>query len=282
MTVQLLNGLQLAMLLFLLSVGLSIVLGLMNFINLAHGTLYMLGAYLGLTSASITGSFWLALLVAPIGTALAGMALYQFLLRRLGSGSPVRQILLTFGVIYIGIEIIRIIWGNDSHSIDPPALLSAQMVVLGEPYPAYRLFIIALGLVTMAVLFLVLERTRIGAMVRASVDDRDSATCLGIDTQRLFLSVFGLGCLLAGLAGVVAAPVLSVYPGMDIAVLIYTLIIVVIGGPGSLPGAALGSLLVGMADTFGRVFIPEFSAFLIYVVMAAFLLLRPQGFVAIR
>jgi branched-chain amino acid transport system permease protein len=280
--IQLLNGLQLAMLLFLLSVGLSIVLGLMNFINLAHGTLYMLGAYFGLTVVATTGSFWLALLLAPLGTALVGMVLYQFLLRRLSGGSPLRQILLTFGVIYVGVEIIRIIWGNDSHSIDPPAILSDQLTVLGTPYPAYRLFIIVLGLVTMGILYLLLERTRIGAIVRASVDDRESAECLGIDTQRLFLAVFALGCMLAGLGGVVAAPVLSVYPGMDIAVLIYILIIVVVGGPGSLPGAALGSLLVGMADTFGRVFIPQFSAFLIYVVMAAFLLLRPQGFVAIR
>jgi branched-chain amino acid transport system permease protein len=280
--IQLLNGLQLAMLLFLLSVGLSIVLGLMNFINLAHGTLYMLGAYFGLTVVSTTGSFWLALLLAPLGTALVGMVLYKFLLRRLSGGSPLRQILLTFGVIYVGVEIIRIIWGNDSHSIDPPAILSDQLTVLGTPYPAYRLFIIVLGLVTMGILYLLLERMRIGAIVRASVDDRESAECLGIDTQRLFLAVFALGCMLAGLGGVVAAPVLSVYPGMDIAVLIYILIIVVVGGPGSLPGAALGSLLVGMADTFGRVFIPQFSAFLIYVVMAAFLLLRPQGFVAIR
>lgn len=282
MTVQLLNGLQFAMLLFLLSVGLSIVLGLMNFINLAHGTLYMLGAYLGLAVISISSSFWLALLIAPIGTALTGMSLYHFLLRRLGTGSPVRQILLTFGVIYVGNQVVRIVWGNDSHSIDPPTSLAGQLVVLGEAYPTYRLFIILVGLVTMGVLFLLLERTRIGAMVRASVDDSESAACLGIDTQRLFLLVFGLGCLLAGVAGVIAAPVLSVYPGMDVVVLIYILIIVVIGGPGSLPGAALGSLLIGMADTFGRVFVPQFSAFLIYLVMAGVLLVRPQGLVAIR
>ena len=280
--IQFLNGLQLAMLLFLLSVGLSIVLGLMNFINLAHGTLYMLGAYFGLSVASATGSFWLALVIAPMATALVGMALYQFLLRRLGGGGPLRQILLTFGVVYIGVEIVRIIWGNGSYSIDVPAILTDQIAVLGTPYPAYRLFIIVLGLATMAILFLLLERTRIGAVVRASVDDRDSAECLGINTQHLFLSIFGLGCMLAGLGGVVAAPVLSVYPGMDFGVLIYILIIVVIGGPGSLPGAALGSLLVGMADTYGRVFVPQFSAFLIYVVAAGFLLLRPQGFVAIR
>ena len=280
--IQFLNSLQLAMLLFLLSVGLSIVLGLMNFINLAHGTLYMLGAYFGVAIASATGSFWLALVLAPLATALVGMGLYQFLLRWLGAGSPLRQILLTFGLVYIGAEIVRIIWGNGSYSVDVPAILSDQVSVFGTPYPAYRLFIIVLGLATMAFLFLLLERTRIGAIVRASVDDRESAECIGIHTQRLFLAVFGLGCMLAGLGGVVAAPVLSVYPGMDFAVLIYILIIVVVGGPGSLPGAALGSFLVGMADTYGRVFIPQFSAFLIYAVAAIFLLLRPQGFVAIR
>jgi branched-chain amino acid transport system permease protein len=280
--IQFLNGLQLAMLLFLLSVGLSIVLGLMNFINLAHGTLYMLGAYFGLTVASATGSFWLALAIAPAATGLVGMGLYQFLLRRLGGGSPLRQILLTFGVVYVGSEIVRIVWGNGSYSIDVPAVLAEPVSVFGTPYPGYRVFIIGSGLATMAILFLLLERTRIGAIVRASVDDRESAECLGINTQQLFLTIFGLGCMLAGFAGVVAAPVLSVYPGMDFAVLIYILIIVVIGGPGSLPGAALGSLLVGMADTYGRVFIPQFSAFLIYVVAAVFLLLRPQGFVALR
>lgn len=280
--IQVLNGLQLAMLLFLLSVGLSIVLGLMNFVNLAHGTLYMTGAFIGMTIAEVSGSFWLALVLAPLATAALGIALYEMLLKRLSDASPVRQILLTFGVIYVGLELVRIVWGNDSHSVTLPPLLAGQIMIAGEPYPIYRLFIIGLGLLTMVVLYLALERTRLGAIVRASVDDRETASCLAIDTQRLFLAVFGLGCGLAGLAGIVAAPVLSVYPGMDIAILIYTLIIVVIGGPGSLPGAALGSLLVGMADTFGRVFIPGLSAFLIYAVMAIFLLLRPQGFIAIR
>jgi len=208
--IQFLNGLQLAMLLFLLSVGLSIVLGLMNFINLAHGTLYMLGAYFGLSVASATGSFWLALVIAPVATGLVGMGLYQFLLRRIGGGSPLRQILLTFGVVYVGAEIVRIVWGNGSYSIDVPAVLADQVSVLGTPYPTYRVFIIGLGLATMAILFLLLERTRIGAIVRASVDDRESAECLGIDTQQLFLTIFGLGCMLAGFGGVIAAPVLSV------------------------------------------------------------------------
>ena len=282
MLIQLLNGLQFSMLLFLLSAGLSVIFGLMNFVNLAHGTLYMLGAYLGLTTVRLTGSFLLGMAAAALGTAVAGLALYAALFRRLQGASPVRQVLLTFGVIFVGLDGVRYIWGSDTHSLQTPALLGGSVEILGEPYPLYRLFIIAVGLAVLAALWLVLEKTRLGAMVRASVDHRDAALCLGIDTNRLFLSVFALGCLLAGLAGMIAAPVLSVYPGMEMPVLVLTLLVVVVGGPGSLAGAALGSLLIGLADTFGRVFLPELAAFLMYGVVAAFLLLRPQGLVPVR
>jgi len=280
--IQILNGLQLSMLLFLLSVGLSVVLGLMNFVNLAHGTLYMIGAYIGLSVARTTGSFWLALIAAPLGAGLIGSLLYQVLFRRMQSANPVKQVLLTFGLVYVGLDAVRLLWGNYSYSVAVPPVLAGQISVLGEPYPIYRLFIIAVGLVTMAALYLGLERTRLGAMVRAGVDDKETAACLGIDTDRVFFLVFGIGCFLAGLAGIVAAPVLSVYPGMDIAILIFTLIVVVVGGPGSLSGAVVGSLLIGMADTFGRVLLPEFASFLIYALMALVLLVRPQGLFAVR
>ena len=280
--IQLLNGLQFSALLFLLSAGLSVIFGLMNFVNLAHGTLYMLGAYLGLTAAEWTGSFALGLLAAALGTAAAGLLLYAFLFRRLQGASPVRQVLLTFGIIFVGLDGVRYVWGNDTHSLPVPSLLAGSVQVAGEPYPLYRLFIIALGLLVLAALFAALELTRAGAAVRASVDHPDAAQCLGIDTGRLFLSVFALGCALAGLAGLVAAPVLSVYPGMEMPVLVLTLLVVVVGGPGSLLGAALGSLMIGMADTFGRVFLPSSSAFLMYAVVAALLLLRPQGLVPVR
>ncbi len=274
---QLLNGLQLAMLLFLLSVGLSIVFGLMNFINLAHGTLYMVGAFVGFAVAERTGSFWAALAAGPAAAAAIGALFYALLLRRMQAESPMKQVLVTFGLIFVGIDAVRLIWGDYQQDIAAPPLLDASLHVLGIVYPAYRLFIIALGLGLALVLYLALERTRLGAIVRAGVDDRTMAACLGIDVGRAFFAVFCLGCALAGLAGVVAAPVLQVYPGMDVAILIPTLIVVVVGGPGSLTGAFLGALLIGMAETFGAVLIPEFSSFMIYAVMAVVLVARPGG-----
>lgn len=280
--IQLLNGLQLAMLLFLLAVGLSVVFGMMNFVNLAHGTLYMLGAFLGLSLARWSGSYWLAFVLAPLGVALIGMVFYGGLLRHMQAAGPMKQVLVTFGLIFVGLDAVRFIWGNNSHSIEPPAVFADSISVFGQTYPSYRLFIIGLGLLVMIVLYLGLVRTRLGAIVRAGVDNRTMIESLGIDIERVFFGVFCLGCALAGLAGVVAAPVLSVFPGMDVQILILTLIVVVIGGPGSLPGAALGALLIGMAETFGAVLLPTFSSVLIYVLMAAVLLLRPAGLLPVR
>jgi branched-chain amino acid transport system permease protein len=280
--IQALNGLQWAMLLFLLSVGLSVVFGLMNFINLAHGTLYMIGAFVGWSLVRSTGSFWLALVVAPCAAAALGVLFYGALLRRLQSDSPMSQVLVTFGLIFVGIDSVRFLWGDYSEGMTTPALLDWSVDILGQAYPAYRLFIIALGGAIAAALYLGLERTRLGAIIRAGVDDRVMAASLGINIDRAFFFVFCLGCALAGLAGVVAGPVLGVYPGMDMAILIPTLIVVVVGGPGSLPGALLGALLVGMAETFGAVLLPAFSSFMIYAVMAVVLLLRPQGLVPAR
>ena len=280
--IQVLNGLQLAMLLFLLSVGLSVVFGMMNFVNLAHGTLYMLGAFLGLSASNHLGSFWAALVLAPLGVALIGAVFYFLILRRIQAAASMKQVLVTFGLIFVGLETVRMIWGTFSHSIPMPDALAGSIMVLGEIYPVYRLFIIGLGAVVMVVLYLGLERTRIGAMVRAGVDNRVMAAALGIDIEGVFFFVFCLGCALAGLAGVVAGPVFSVYPGMDMEILILTLIVVVIGGPGSLSGAVVGSLLIGMAETFGQVFVPAFSSVMIYVVMAAVLLLKPGGLIPVR
>ncbi len=241
LAIQLLNGLQLASLLFLLAVGLSVVLGLMSFINLAHGTLYMLGAYFGLTVVRETGSFWLALALAPLAVAALGAVLHLVLLRRMQAASPLKQVLVTFGLIFVGLDTVRYVWGSYSHGIDAPAPFAGSVTVLGETYPAYRLFIIALGLAVLVLMHLGLERTRLGAVVRAGVDDRETAAGIGLNVDLAFFAVFCLGCALAGLAGVVAAPVLSIYPGMDMSILILALIVVVVGGPGSLAGAALGS-----------------------------------------
>ena len=280
--IQLLNGLQLAMLLFLLSVGLSVVFGMMNFINLAHGTLYMLGAFLGLTVVRFSGSFWLALVLAPMGVALIGAALHFALLKRIQAAGPMKQVLVTFGLIFVGLDAVRLIWGNFSHGIPKPPGLDGAITFLGEIYPTYRLFIIGVGLAVMVALYFGLERTRIGAVVRAGVDDRTMVAALGIDVERTFFLVFCLGCALAGLAGVVAGPVFSVYPGMDIEILILALIVVVVGGPGSLPGAVVGSLIIGMAETFGQIFVPAFSSAMIYMIMAVVLLLKPGGLMPVR
>lgn len=282
LAIQLLNGLQLASLLFLLSVGLSVVFGLMNFINLAHGTLYMLGAYVGLSVVRATDSYWLALAIAPLAIALLGAVLHVVLLGRLQAASPMKQVLVTFGLIFVGLDAVRWGWGSYNHAIDPPAALAGGVHILGQVYPAYRLFVIALGAVVLAVLALLLARTRLGAIVRAGVDDHETAAALGLNVERAFFAVFCIGCALAGLAGVVAAPVFSIYPGMDMSILISALIVVVVGGPGSLWGALLGAVLVAMVETFGQVLAPEYSSVALYALMAAILVLRPGGLVPVR
>ena len=275
--IQTLNGLQLSALLFLLAVGLSVVFGMMNFINLAHGTLYMLGAYLAVTVVAHFDSFWMALALAPLGVAAVGAIFYLVLLRRLQSAGPMRQVLVTFGLIFVGFDAVRMIWGRLPYSVPVPELLSGSVTVLGEIYPVYRLFIIALGVAVMLLLAIGLERTRLGAIVRAGVDDREMVAALGINIEATFFIVFCLGCYLAGLAGVVSAPVFSVFPGMDMSVLILALIVVVLGGPGSLRGAAIGSLVIGMADTYGQVVIPEYARVTIYALMGVILLFKPSG-----
>ena len=275
--VQTLNGLQLSMLLFLLSIGLSVVFGMMNFINLAHGTLYMVGAYLALSTVRWFDSYWAALVLAPIGVALIGAVFYAVLLRHMQRQSPMRQVLVTFGLIFVGFDAVRMVWGVLPHTISVPEVLAGRVQILGEVYPAYRLFIIAVGLAVLVALYFGLERTRLGAIVRAGVDDRTMVAALGIDVERAFFLVFCLGCWLAGLAGVVSAPVFSIFPGMDMSILILTLIVVVVGGPGSLKGAVIGSLVIGMVDTYGQVVAPEFARVTIYALMAVVLLVRPHG-----
>jgi branched-chain amino acid transport system permease protein len=254
----------------------------MNFINLAHGTLYMVGAFVGLSVMRHTGSFWIALIAGPAIAALLGAIFYATLLRRMQGESHMKQVLVTFGLIFVGLDIVRMIWGDMPQSIAPPDILSGSAQVFGVTYPVYRLFIIALGLSLALVLHVVLERTRLGAVIRAGVDDKVMAAALGINIDLAFFIVFCLGCALAGLAGVVAAPLLQIYPGMDIAIIIPTLIVVVIGGPGRLAGAFLGALLIGMAETFGVVFFPAFSSFMIYALMAAVLVVRPGGLLSLR
>ncbi len=275
--IQILNALQFSMTLFLLAVGLTIIFGLMKIVNLAHGSLYMVGAYIGLSISNYTESFWLALIFAPVLTALIGAILYSLLFKHIQNADPMKQVLLTFGLIYIGLDAVRLLWGTMSHSISAPNLLSNSLLVLNEPYPSYRLFVILVGFVVMFTLYFVLEKTKIGAKVRASVDDPETAQLLQINTDKILFYTFALGCGLAGLAGITVAPILGVEPGMDMEVLVLTLIVVVVGGPGSLKGAIIGALLIGFVDSFGKVYIPQLAQIIIYAVMALTLLFKPDG-----
>ena len=275
--IQFLNALQFSMTLFLLAVGLTIIFGLMKIVNLAHGSLYMIGAYIGLSIFNYTESFWLALIFAPILTGLIGAFLYTLLFRHIQNADPMKQVLLTFGLIYIGLDSVRLLWGTMSHSISAPGILSNPVLLMDEPYPAYRLFVITVGLLVLFSLYFILEKTKIGAKVRASVDDPETAQLLQINTDKILFYTFALGCGLAGLAGITVAPILGVEPGMDMEVLVLTLIVVVVGGPGSLKGALIGSLLIGFVDSFGKVYIPQLAQIIIYAVMALTLLFKPDG-----
>jgi branched-chain amino acid transport system permease protein len=279
--IQLLNALWLSALLFMLAVGLSVVFGLLDVLNLAHCTLYMIGAYVGFTVVSWLDSYWLALAVAPLVVTLVGAVLYHAVLRRL-RGNHLVQALVTFGLLFVGYDAARMIWGVEQYKIAEPALLAASIPVFDQTYPLYRLFVLAVGLVTALALYLGLERTRLGAIVRAGVDDRETAATLGINIDRAFFIVFCIGTALAGFAGVLAAPIRTVEPGMDVEILIPALVVVVIGGPGSLKGAVLGAFIIGTAETFGPVIVPEFASFIMYAVMAGVLLVRPQGLLPIK
>jgi branched-chain amino acid transport system permease protein len=279
---QILNSLQFSMLLLLLAIGLSVVFGLMDYLNLSHGTIYMFAAYVAFSIAQLGGSFWAALAVAPLVAAAVGVLLYFVLLKRAERTGHLTQVLLTVGVIYMGTDLLRIAYGDLPKGLSQPALLGGTVDLAGIRYPAYRLFIIALGLVVMTVLYLVLERTRLGALVRAGVDDRATAETLGIDIAKVFALVFGIGTYLAGVAGVVAAPIFGIYPGMDVSIIILVLIVVVVGGLGSLRGAILGSVLIGFADTFGKILLPQFAMMMIYLVMALALIFRPSGLMPAR
>ena len=277
LVIQTLNGLQLGLLLFLVASGLTLVFGILDFVNLAHGALYALGAYVAASVAGATGGFWVGLIVAPIAVAAMGVVLYGGLIRRMRRSGPMAQVLVTFGLIFALLDLTRIIWGDVALASDVPVLLEGQVRLLGVDYPAYRLFVIGLGLTVLAALAFVLGRTQIGAMIRAGVDNDAMAACLGIDVERLFFVVFCVGCALAGLAGAVAAPLLSVTPDMGLQILIPVLIVIVIGGLGSLKGAIAGALIYGVVPTFGAVLAPQLSSVLIYALLALVLVTRPTG-----
>ena len=292
---QSLNGLQFGLMLFLLAAGLTLVFGIMDMINLAHGSLYMVGAYLAAAVAQASGSFAVAVLAAIAGTAVVGMLLELALLRRLYSRDHLSQVLATFALILILNEGVRIVWGEQPLMLNTPAALSGPVELLpGLMYPSYRLLIIGVGLGVALLLYLLVTRTRVGMWVRAGASNRAMATAMGVNIQRLFTLVFGFGAALCALAGSLLGPLLAVQVGMGESILITAFVVIVIGGIGSIRGALVGSLLVGLVDTASRTLLPmalrqlaspevasnlgpALASMLIYVLMAAVLFWKPQG-----
>src|SRR5271169_491034 len=279
---QLLNGLVYGVLLFLIATGLSLIFGLMNVVSLAHGSFFMLGAYFGLSIFKITGSFWWALVLAPIPVIVFGVLMELLFLRPLYRRGHLDQVLLTFGFTFVFLDLVQTVWGRSVLRLPAPAALQGTMQIGLGVFSAYRLFLIGFGFAVALLLWLFLERSRIGAMVRAGVDNAGMAAGLGANVPALFTGIFGFGVALAALGGIAAAPVLGLYPGMDSEILIPAFIVIVIGGMGSLRGAFVGSLLIGVADTFGKAYFQSIALFLIYLAMTAVLLIRPQGLFGIK
>lgn len=296
---QLLNGFQLGVLLFLLSAGLTLVLGIMNFVNLAHGSLYMLGAYMGAAAYARWDSFLVAALAATVGTLVIGLVVERLVLTRLYQRNPLYQVLGTFGLILVANEVVRIVWGPSPMFINVPEALSGTVNLFGLPYPSYRFAIIAVGLAVGAALYLAIHKTRIGMLIRAGASDAMMVSALGVNIKRVNAVVFGVGAALAGIAGLMAAPILSVQPGMGEPILVLTLVVIVTGGVGSIRGAFYGALIVGIVDTMGRALLPglmgqlfersvaqaagpALASMLIYLLMAAVLAIRPQGLFPVK
>ena len=292
---QSLNGLQFGVTLFLMAAGLTLVLGIMNVVNLAHGSLYMIGAYLTLAAAQWTGSYLAGVALGIAGTLVVGMLVEVVVLRTLYDRDHLDQVLATFGLILFFNELIAIVWGRAALFASPPSWLSGHIdLFTGSRYPAYRAAIILVGLVTALILWYVVTRTRLGMLIRAGASNRTMVAALGVNIRLLYTVVFGFGAALAGLAGLMAGPIYNVQPGMGELVLIQVFVVVVIGGIGSIRGALIGAIIVGMVDTLGRAFLkplmatiisapaaesagPALASMLIYLLMAVVLAIRPQG-----
>src|SRR6266566_355288 len=292
---QCLNGIQLGMLLFLLAAGLTLIFGIMDLVNLAHGSLYMLGAYFAATFAALTDSFLAAIGLGLLATLVAGMALEVIAIRPLYGRDHLDQVLGTFGLLLFFNELVRLIWGPAGLTLSlPPEMLSAVQVLPGVYYPLYRLVIILATLAVALLLYVLVMRTRLGMLIRAGASNREMVGALGIDIKLLYTLVFGLGAVLAGLAGLMQAPILTVQIGMGENILILAFVVIIIGGIGSIRGAFIAAVLVGLIDTIGRAFLPDLlrlvlssrgastvapalSSMLIYLLMTVVLVLRPEG-----
>jgi branched-chain amino acid transport system permease protein len=273
---QTFNGISYGALLFLLAGGLSLIFGMMRIVNMTHGSYYLLGGYVGLTVIWRGGPYVLAILAAALAIALIGLGEWNAFLRRL-SGQELGQVLTTMGFALIFQDLGLIIWGGDPYTIPVPKMLSGSFRLGTLYFPVYRVFMVLVATIVALVLWVVLERTRIGAKMRATVDDAEMARGVGINVPRISLGVFALGASLAAVAGVVAGGFVGVYPGADFEILPYAFVVVIVGGMGSLKGALLGSLMVGLLDNFGKALFPELSYFTLFAPMAAILAVRPTG-----
>jgi branched-chain amino acid transport system permease protein len=292
---QLLNGLQYGVMLFLMAAGLTLVLGIMNMVNLAHGSLYMVGAYLTITASQWTGSYLLAVFLGLLGTLIVGMAVEVIALRTLYDRDHLDQVLATFGLILFFNELTAILWGRNALFASIPGWLQGHIDLFGGvKYPVYRAVILGVGLLVAVLLWYVVARTRLGMLIRAGASNRVMVAALGVNIRLLYTVVFGFGAALAGLAGLMAGPIYAVQPGMGEGILIQVFVVIVIGGIGSIRGALVGAILVGIVDTLGRAFLkpmlatiisataaqnagPALASMLIYLIMAVILVARPAG-----
>jgi len=272
-----LNALSQAALLFFLGVGLTLIFGIMRIVNFAHGSIYMLGAFAGYTAARLTGSFWLALIAAPVLVGLFGTAFEVGILRRLYRRDGSAFLMVTFGLALVLGEMIRLLWGSEALQVKPPAAFSGVVFVLDEPFPLYRLFLAGSGAVVAIAIWQFLERTRLGLLIRATSQNAEMVHALGTDVTLVRSGVFGIGCGLAALGGVMAAPLVTASLGMAASVIIDAFVIVIIGGMGSFPGSLIGALLVAFVQVFGNYYLPDLALAFMYLIMLLVLVVRPGG-----
>ena len=274
--IQTLNSLALGGLLFLLAAGFSLIFGLMRIANLTHGAYYMLGAYIGVSILKVIPNLWVAALLGGLAVAVFGGLVERFILRKL-AGNELGQVLVTLGFAYIIADFCLVVWGGDPVPVPTPEGLDSPIEIAGFMFPAYRLAVVAIALATGVALYLLMERTRLGAMIRAGVDDMQMARAVGIPVSRLFTIVFCLGSALAGAGGILGGPIMSAYPGLDFDMLPLALIVVILGGVGSLIGAFVGSFIIGFVYTFGIALFPQFAYVILFLPMIVVIAFRPRG-----
>ena len=277
LTTQSLNALSQAALLFFLGVGLTLIFGIMRIVNFAHGTLYMLGAFVGYSVARSTGSFWPALLLAPLAVGVVGVLFELVILRRLYRREASAFLMVTFGLALVLGEIVRLTWGPEALQVKPPQAFAGIVFLAGEPFPTYRLFLVAAGIIIAVAIWQLLDRTRLGLIIRAASQNPEMVSALGIDVNLVRSMVFGIGCSLAGIGGVLAAPLVTASVGMAARMIIDAFVIVIIGGMGSFLGSLIAALLIAFIQVFGEYYLPDFALAFMYLLMLLVLVIRPGG-----